>query len=105
MSIGSTLFGWIVGPIIKQEIRKMIDKYLKPLLDFAGGLAPRVLILVLTFGSLGGLIYLKMESPWLIGAVTLSGGWAQWINYKVQATGVKNEKSITVIDDDFRFVI
>ena len=84
MSLGSKLFGWIVKPIIRKEISKMFEKYFKPVLEFAGGLAPRVLILVLTFAGLGGYIYLKLSDPYLIGAIVLTGGWAQWMNYKVQ---------------------
>lgn len=62
----------------------MINKYLKPILDWASGLAPRVLILILTFGALAGLIWKQMDSPWMISAVVISGIVAQVMNYLVQ---------------------
>ena len=84
MSIGATLFGWIVKPVVKKELNKMVEKYLKPALDFLAGQPSRILILVMTFGALGYLLYSKIESPYWIGAVVISGAWAQWMNYKVQ---------------------
>ena len=60
----------------------MIEKYLKPILAWLSDQPARVIIFILTLAAYGGLIYMKIENPWYIGGITVSGIWAQWVNLK-----------------------
>lgn len=71
--------------VLREKGNNMYEK----ILTWASGLAPRLLILVLTLGALGGVMYLDKDTPFMIGAIVISGSWAQWMNMKVKNKGGK----------------
>lgn len=83
---------WLINYYTIKEIKNMPDDMKTQGLKLLASQTPRVLIAIITLACLVGMAWFGKLTDVLAGCLTITGGFAQWMNFKVLAMAEKEKE-------------